>query len=134
MTKSIIKNLSYTIVGAAIEVHKHLGPSLLESIYHQCLFDELKARGLNVLSNQAVPISYKGKGLSVPLRLDLLVNDQIIIELKAVEVLHPVYKAQLLSYMKLTQKPKGLLINFHTENLTKSLVPLVNEYFALLPD
>lgn len=134
MTKSIIKNLSYTIVGAAIEVHKHLGPGLLESIYHQCLFDELKARGLNVLSNQAVPISYKGKGLSVPLRLDLLVNDQIIIELKAVEVLHPVYKAQLLSYMKLTQKPKGLLINFHTENLTKSLVPLVNEYFALLPD
>lgn len=134
MTKTSIKDLSYKIVGAAIEVHKHLGPGLLESIYHQCLFDELKTRGLSVLSNQAVPISYKGKELAVPLRLDLLVENQIIIELKAVEILHPVYKAQLLSYMKLTQKPKGLLINFHTENLTKSLVPLVNEYFALLPD
>jgi len=134
ITKTRIKDLSYLIVGAAKEVHKHLGPGLLESIYHQCLYDESQSKGLSVLSNQAVPVSYKGKELAVPLRLDLLVDNCIIIELKAVEVIHPVYKAQLLSYMKLAQKPKGLLINLHCENVSKSLIPLVNEYFAQLPE
>ena len=134
LTKKYVNNLSYKIVGCAIEVHKHLGPGLLESIYHQCLYDELKSNNIMVQSEIAVPISYKGKELGQPLRLDLLVEDLIIIELKAIENIHPVFKAQLLSYMKRAQKPKGLLINFHTENITYGMTPLVNELFADLPD
>ena len=134
ITKTLVNDISYQIVGCAIEVHMNLGPGLLESIYHQCLLDELKSEGLIVQSNLAVPISYKGKKLGDPLRLDLLVEDLIIVELKAVEIVHPVYKAQLLTYMKLSEKPKGLLINFHTENITKGMTPLVNEIFASLPD
>ncbi|MCB0600894.1 MAG: GxxExxY protein [Saprospiraceae bacterium] len=134
LTKSHINQLSYEIVGCAIEVHKQLGPGLLEVVYHQCMQYELMEKGFLVESEVAVPIHYKRMKLSNPLRLDLLVNSAIIVELKAVEILHPIYSAQLLSYMKLTQKPKGLLINFFSENITKSLVPLVNEYFNMLPD
>jgi len=134
ITKKYVNDLSYKIVGCAIEVHKHLGPGLLESIYHQCLYDELKSNNLMVQSEIAVPITYKEKELGQPLKLDLLVEDLVIIELKAIENIHPVFKAQLLSYMKLAQKPKGLLINFHTENITKGLIPLVNDLFAALPE
>jgi GxxExxY protein len=133
-TKKWVNEISYQIVGCAIEVHMNLGPGLLESIYHQSLYDEINNYGLSVKSNIAVPISYKGKELGEPLRMDLLVEDLVIVELKAVEIIHPVYKAQLLTYMKLSEKPKGLLINFHTENITKGLTPLVNEIFASLPD
>ena len=131
ITKNYINNLSYKIVGCAIEVHKHLGPGLLESIYETCLIDELTSSGFKVERQFPVPIQYKGKELGSNLILDLLVNDLIIIELKAVEQLIPVYKAQLLLYLKLTGKPKGLLINFHSENITEQLVPLVTEEFAL---
>lgn len=89
--------------------------------------------GLNVNSQVYVAINYKGKNLDGMLKLDLLVNDLIIIELKAVEVMIPLYNAQLLSYLKLTGKPKGFLINFHCENITNQLVPLVTEEFAKLP-
>ena len=133
ITKKYINNLSYKIVGCAIEVHKHLGPGLLESVYETCLIDELTSSGFNVERQFPVPIQYKGKELGSNLILDLLVNDLIIIELKAVEQLITVYKAQLLSYLKLTGKPKGLLINFHSENITEQLVPLVTEEFARLP-
>ena len=133
ITKKYINNLSYKIVGCAIEVHKHLGPGLLESVYETCLIDELTSSGFNVERQFPVPIQYKGKELGSNLILDLLVNNLIIIELKAVEQLIPVYKAQLLSYLKLTGKPKGLLINFHSENITEQLVPFVTEEFARLP-
>ncbi len=134
ITKKLINDLSFKIIGCAIEVHKQLGPGLLESIYHQCLYDELCLQNFSVVSHQQVSINYKGKELGDPLRLDLLVEDLIILELKAVENLHPVYTAQLLSYMKLAKKPKGLLINFHTDNITKSMIPLVNNLFAELPE
>lgn len=133
ITQKYINDLSYKIVACAIEVHSELGPGLLESIYHQCLFDELEAKGLDVLSKVRVPVRYKGKDLGQVLELDLLIEHLIVIEIKATELIHPVFKAQLLSYLKLTQKPKGLLINFHTDNITKSLVPLVTEEFAKLP-
>ncbi|KGE86602.1 MAG: GxxExxY protein [Phaeodactylibacter xiamenensis] len=133
MTQSFINNLAYQIVGCAIEVHKHLGPGLLESVYEECLVEELRIRGLKVERQVLVPIAYKGRELSTPLRLDLLVNDIIIIELKAVEIVLPVHKAQLLSYLMLTEKPKGLLLNFHTDNIVKSAVHLVTEEFAKLP-
>lgn len=133
ITQKYINDLAYKIVGCAIEVHKHLGPGLLESVYEKCLLQELKEQGLSVKSQIQVPIYYKDALLENDLKLDLLVNDLIIIELKAVETMIPVFKAQLLSYLKLTGKLKGLLINFHTENITNQLVPLVTEEFDKLP-
>jgi GxxExxY protein len=133
ITQKHINSIAYKIVGCAIEVHKHLGPGLLESVYEACLVDELKSNGLIVQSQVYIPVHYKNKDLGGTLKLDLLVNDIIIIELKAVEELVPLFKAQLLSYLKLTGKPKGLLINFHCENITEELESLVTEEFAKLP-
>lgn len=133
ITKEIVNQISYKIVGCAIEVHKQLGPGLLESVYETCLIEELTSAGLIVNKHIPVPVLYKGKDLGTTLVLDLLVNDIVIVELKAVEIMIPVYKAQLLSYLKLTGKPKGLLINFNCENITESLIPLVTEEFSKLP-
>ena len=133
ITQIDIKNIAYKIVGCAINVHKNLGPGLLESVYEICLMDELSDSGLNVQSQLYVPIKYKSKDLGGKLKLDLLVNDVIIVEIKAVDVMIPLYKAQLLSYLKLTGKPKGLLINFHCENIVEQMVPLVTAEFSKLP-
>lgn len=133
ITQKYINEISYRIIGCAIEVHKQLGPGLLESIYHICLKDEISRDGLIVESQIAVPIHYKGRDLSEPLRLDLLVEDLIILELKVAETLHPVYTAQLLSYLKFANKPKGLLINFHTDNISKNVISLVTEVFRDYP-
>lgn len=134
MTKKSVNAIAYSIVGCAIEVHKNLGPGLLESVYQACLIDELKDAGLIVRSQIHVPIKYKNKDLGGTLKLDLLVNDLIIVELKAVDFMIPLDKAQLLSYLKLTGKPKGLLINFHCENIVEQMVPMVTEEFAKLPN
>jgi len=133
ITQKLINDISYRIIGTAIEVHKHLGPGLLESIYHNCMMDELLRNDMAFQSHVAVPIVYKGRQLAEPLRLDLLVEDLIVVELKAVEAMHPVYSAQLLSYLKLADKPKGLLINFHTENISQGVVSLVTEAFRSHP-
>jgi GxxExxY protein len=133
ITQKYINEISYQIVGGAIELHTQLGPGLLESVYHSCLVDELKENGLKVQSQIHVPVNYKGKNLGGMLKLDLLINNLVVVELKAVEEMIPLYKAQLLSYLKLTKMPKGLLINFHCENITKQLVPLVTEEFSKLP-
>ncbi|MBI5661772.1 MAG: GxxExxY protein [Ignavibacterium album] len=134
VTKKYINELSYKVVGCAIEVHKNLGQGLLESVYETCFVDELKSNGLIVNRQVQVPIIYKGKDLGTTLILDLLINNLIIVELKAVETMIPVYKAQLLSYLKLTGKPKGLLINFNAVNITDQLVPLVTDVFADLTE
>jgi GxxExxY protein len=133
VTQKDINNLSYKIIGCAIEVHKHLGPGLLESVYETCLIEELQNAGLKVQSQIYVPVSYKGKDPGGTLKLDIMVNNLIIVEEKAVEVMIPLYKAQLLSYLKLTGKPKGLLINFNCENIKDQLVSLVTEEYAKLP-
>ena len=134
VTKKLINDISYKIVGCAIEVHKQLGPGLPESVYETCFVDELISQGLKVERQIPVPILYKGKDLGTNLVLDLIVNECVIVELKAVEIMIPVFKAQLLSYLKLTGKPKGLLIHFHCENIKDSLVPLVTDVFAKLPE
>lgn len=134
MTKKEVTQLSYEIIGCAIRVHKTLGPGLLESIYEKCLAYELVINGFDVKQQINVPIQYEEMVFDADLRFDLLVNDTIIVELKAQEEMHPVHEAQLLSYMKILKKPQGLLINFFTENITKSMKPLVNEYFRNLPD
>ena len=134
LTKKEVTELSYKIVGCAINVHKELGPGLLESVYERCLKHELELQELKVNQQVKVPIEYKGLELDADLRLDLLVNDTIIIEIKTVENLLPVHEAQLLTYMKLLEKPQGLLINFYTDNITKSMKPFVNEFFRNLDD
>ncbi|QOW11983.1 GxxExxY protein [Kaistella flava (ex Peng et al. 2021)] len=134
MTKKEVTQLSYEIIGLAIKVHKNLGPGLLESIYEECLKYELLKNGYEVKQQFIVPIIYEGLEMKTRLVADLLVNDCIVIELKAQEETLPVHEAQLLTYMKVLKKPQGLLINFFTTNITKSLKPLVNEYFTQLPD
>lgn len=134
MTKKTISDWSYKIIGCAIEVHRQLGPGLMESVYETCLFHELIHAGFQVERQQKVAIIYKGLELEATLRLDLLVNNCIIIENKTADMMSPVFQAQLLTYMKLLQKPKGLIFNFFTHNLKSSMVSMVNEYYALLPD
>lgn len=114
-TKKYIDELTYKIIGCAIEVHKALGPGLLESIYEKCLIRELILKNLAVRSQIKVPIHYKGMDLEAELRLDLLVEELVIVEIKAAEALNAIYEAQILSYMKLLEKPKGILINFCTK-------------------
>ncbi|MGG5209046.1 GxxExxY protein [Chryseobacterium sp. MIQD13] len=134
MTKKEVTQLSYEITGFAIKVHKTLGPGLLESIYEECLKIELIKNGYDVKQQLYVPINYEGVQIETKLVVDLLVNDSIILKLKAVEEILPIHEAQLLTYMKVLKKPQGLLINFFTNNITKSLRPFINEYFKELPD
>ena len=134
LTKKQVTQLSYEITGCAITVHKVLGPGLLESVYQKCLTHELVKRGYAVLQQLAVPVTYDGMTIDAELRLDLLVNDTIVIELKAIENILPVHEAQILTYMKLLRKPQGLLINFFADKITSGLRPFVNEYFEALPD
>ena len=135
LTKSFLNDLSYKIVGCAIEVHKHLGPGLLESVYLECMKKELFLRGMSFVSQLIVPINYKDLLIAADYRLDLLVEDSIVVELKAMDGLLPVHEAQLLTYMKLLQKPKGILINFNCTNIVKEgSKQMVNEYFSVLLD
>lgn len=133
LTKKVISEISYAIIGCAIEVHRQLGPGLMESVYEECFIHELINAGLEVQSQMFVPLIYKQRHLKSQLKLDLLINQNIIVELKAVETLLPIHTAQLLSYLKLAEKPKGLLINFNCENISRQIVSLVTENFAKLP-
>lgn len=134
MTKKSVDELTYKIIGAAIQVHRELGPGLLESAYHKCLGHELLSIGLTVRSEVSVPIIYKGINFNSDLRCDLIVNEAIVVELKSVEILAPVFTAQLLSYMRLLQVPKGILINFNCANIFKEgQRTFVNHLFRNLP-
>jgi GxxExxY protein len=122
------------ILGAAIEVHKELGPGLLESVYEKCLLHLLKQKGLTVTSQQKVPIIFKGLYLDSDLRFDMLVEDCIIVEIKAVDCLMSIYEAQLLTYLRLLEKLKGILFNFNCMNIfNEGQKTLVNDIFARLP-
>ena len=111
-----IDNLIYESIGAAMEVYNHLGPGLLESIYEKAMIYELQSRGLKVSSQMPVEVKYKNVTLSSDLRLDILVEDKVIIELKSVETLMPVHFKQIRSYMKLLDIPAGILINFNVSD------------------
>ncbi|MDD8019552.1 MAG: GxxExxY protein [Bacteroidota bacterium] len=135
MTKKYLNELTFQIVGAAIEVHKALGPGLLESVYHKCLKQELTLRKLWYASEFIVNVGYKGIVLDTELRCDLLIENLIVVELKSVDSIIPVHEAQLLTYMKLLEKPKGILINFNCSNLFKEgQKTFVNELFRNLPE
>ena len=109
--------LSHEVIGAAIEVHRQLGPGLLESAYEQCLCHELFLRKLKVERQVDLPVSYKGIQVDLGYRLDLVVDDALIVELKTVEQIMPIHEAQLLTYLKLSGKKIGLLLNFHSPTI-----------------
>ena len=117
MTKSDLNQLTYDIIGAAIEVHHQLGPGLLESIYHECMKIELTNRNIPFRTEMAVPVIYDQQKLETVLRCDLYVADSVVVELKAVKAIEPIFEAQLLTYMKLLDSPKGILINFNCTNI-----------------
>lgn len=134
MRKKDVTDLSYRIVGCAIKVHEEIGAGLLESIYEECLRYQLRKDGFEVRQQVTVPVIYDELVLNTNFRLDLLVNDLIIVEVKAVKEILPVHKAQLLTYMKLLKKPQGLILNFYTDNITDAMLPMVNDFFYALPD
>jgi GxxExxY protein len=123
-----LDQISRRIIGAAIEVHRHLGPGLLESAYQSCLVFELRQVGLKVEEQKPLPVVYKQVKLDCGYRLDLVVEDEIIVEVKAIEKLLPIHEAQLLSYLRLTKKRVGLLMNFHVPVLKDGLKRIVNEF------
>jgi GxxExxY protein len=117
--------ISREVIGAAIEVHRHKGSGLIESIYERCLLRELELCSIPATTQKIVRVEYKGLVFDEPLRFDVLVDDCLLLELKAVEVLHPSSKAQLFSYMKLLNIPIGLLINFHEPILRNGIVRMM---------
>ncbi len=121
-----INDISGQIVDAAIKVHKALGPGLLESAYEACLAYELRKRGLAVATQVPLPIVYEEIHLEVGYRIDLLVENKVVVELKSVEAVVPIHRAQLISYLKLSDHKVGLLINFNVELLKQGITRLVN--------
>lgn len=125
----------YQVNGAAIEVHKTLGPGLLENIYHQCIKKELELRKINYSSELQIPLTYKGFELESKLRCDLFIENSLVVELKSVVEINPIFDAQLLSYMSLLKAPVGLLINFGVKNIYyEGQKTMVNEYYRELDD
>ena len=118
--------LSREIIGAAIEVHKHLGPGLFESAYEECLCCELGLRGIKFKRQVPLPLNYKGMNLECGYRLDLLIEDLVVVELKAVEAIDPIHDAQLLTYLKLRNAWLGMIINFNVKKLKDGVRRLVN--------
>ena len=112
-----INEITSEVIGAAMKVHTALGPGLLEKAYEACLLHELRKRGFKVASQVELPAIYDGVQIDIGYRIDLLVEDLVIVELKAAEAITPVYEAQLISYLKLSGRPVGLLINFHVKHL-----------------
>lgn len=119
ITQKYLDELTYEIIGSAIEVHKIMGRGLLESIYHHCLIDELTSRKINLSTEMNIPVFYKEKELKIDFKCDLFIENCLVVELKSVSEISPVHKAQLLTYMKLLKSPKGILINFNCFNLFK---------------
>lgn len=121
-------DLTYEIINCAYEVHSFLGPGLLESVYQRALVHELRLRGFNVISEIPIDIEYKGLNIGDHLRLDILVDEEVVIELKSVENILPVHKKQLLTYLKLLDLHVGLLINFNVSLLREGITRIVNNY------
>ena len=126
--KDRLDSITRRIIGAAIEVHRRLGPGLLESAYETCLAFELRHMGFNIEVQKPLPVVYREVKLDCGYRLDLVVEDSVVVEIKAVEQLAPIHIAQLLSYLRLSGKRVGLLINFHVRVLKNGLKRIVNDF------
>jgi GxxExxY protein len=123
-----LNQLSSKVIGAAIEVHRIMGPGLLESVYEECLLDELASRGVSAAQQVESPLFYKGKLLRDRYRIDVVVEESLLIEIKSVESLAPIHEAQVLTYLRLSEFPLGLLINFNSTALVKGLRRLVHRF------
>lgn len=135
ITKKYLNELTYKIIGCAIEVHKQLGPGLLESVYEKCFLHELTLRGIAYRKQVWVPLDYKGLKVETELRLDVLVEEILCVKLKAQEGFLPIHEAIVLSYMQMLQKPKGIIINFNCVNIFKEgQKTLINSLFSSLPE
>ncbi len=134
ITQTYLDELTYHVIGAAIEVHKTLGSGLLESVYQKCLEEELKYRNINFQSEKSISVIYRDKEMNVDFRCDFFIENCLVVELKSVNEMSSIFEAQLLTYMKLLKSPKGILINFNCFNIFKEgQKTFVNEYFKLLP-
>lgn len=127
-SKEELNHVAGTILDASIFVHREMGPGLLESVYQECLSEELYRREINIQSMVTIPLVYRGKTLNKDYIIDLLVEDEIIVELKSVEGILPVHKAQLISYLRLANKRLGFLINFNTPLLKNGFFRFVNNF------
>lgn len=133
MTQKYLDELTFNVIGAAIEVHKNMGSGLLESVYQQCMIEELTNRNINFISEFKVPVVYKGKELDIEFRCDLFVENCLVVELKSVSEIKPIHDAQVLNYMNLLKVPKGIIINFNCFNIFREgQKTFVNEYFKKL--
>lgn len=134
ITQKYIDELTYKIIGCAIEVHRIMGPGLLESVYEKCFLIELARIGLSCKKQHRIIADYKGVPVDTELRYDVLVENLVIAELKSCDGIHPVHLAILKTYMRLLEKPKGILINFNCTHIFKEgQKTIVNEYYAALP-
>lgn len=135
ITRTFLKDLVYEVNGAAIEVHKSLGPGLLENVYHQCIKKELELRKISFSSELQIPLNYKEYELESKLRCDLFIENSLVVELKSVIEINPIFEAQLLTYMNLLKAPMGLLINFSVKNIYyEGQKTMVNEFYRNLED
>ena len=123
-----LNDLTGAIIGGAIEVHRNLGPGLLESAYESCLLWELRQKGLRAESQVPVPIRYKGLQLDAGYRIDLLVQDKIIVELKAIDKIQPIHTAQVLTYLKMTDLKMALILNFNVELMRSGIKRIINDF------
>ena len=128
MEKEQLNQLGKQILNASIAVHREMGPGLLETVYEKCLMKEFEFREIRVQNQVQIPLLYKGHRLQNDFRVDLLVEDEVIIEIKSAEHMHPVYEAQLISYLKLSGKKLGYLINFNVPLLKKGFKRFVNDF------
>ncbi len=132
MEREEFERVAKKIVDCCITVHKEMGPGLLESVYEMCLMKEFELRGINAKSQVAVPLVYKGYDLSKEFRIYILVENEIILELKATETISPAYVAQIISYLKLTDKRLGFLVNFNVPLMKQGIQRFVNDYYKTI--
>jgi GxxExxY protein len=123
-----INDITHQVIDAAMTVHTALGPGLLERAYEACLIHEIKKKGITVESQVQLPVKYDGVEVDIGYRVDLLVEDKVIVELKSAESISKIHKAQLLSYLKMSNMPVGLLINFNVVHLRNGIIRMANKY------
>lgn len=135
ITKQYLNDLTYAFIGCCINVHKELGPGLLENVYHQCLIEELKYENISFKSELEVPVKYRGKFIETKLKADLFLEDCLVVVLKSVKKFEPIFDAQILTYMNILKAPKGILVNFNCLNIFKEgQKTFVNDYFRELSE
>ena len=135
ISKKYLSDLTYTLLGCCINVHKELGPGLLENVYHQCLIEELKYERISFKSELEAPIKYREKEIDTKLRVDLLIQNCLVVDLKSVKEIQPIFEAQILTYMHLLKAPKGIIVNFNSLNLFKQgQKTFVNDIFRELSE